>query len=195
MREYKKENSIVFSKTREPFGEFSNMCSGFELIINGIELQSSEVLYQALKFSSHPEIQEEIINTKNSMMAKKVAYKYPELMDPNWDKIKVKIMKMCLHIKHMQHFEILQPIFKISNGMNIVEYSKTDRFWGCTYSQDTSTYIGTNALGRLLMELRVISISAKEIHFVPLYNFPELYLLGESIGKKINKDGSTSEHV
>lgn len=70
MNIYSPTESVVFFKTTENFGELSNMCKGFPLSINNIITMSSEILYQACKFSKHPHIQKEILFCKNSMVSK-----------------------------------------------------------------------------------------------------------------------------
>lgn len=192
MRCYDKDKSIVFCKTRDPFGEFSNMCSDFELQINGTTFQSSEVLYQALKFGNRPDIQQLVIDTKNSMMSKKVSREYNDFVDEDWSTKRVLVMKFCIWVKTMQHLDKMKEIFNESHGKSIVEFSSKDLFWGANLVPGTQTYKGTNALGRLLMELREKMRPVKEVHFV-LTNI-EMKLLGKDLGKSINKDGSINTH-
>lgn len=55
----------AFMRSRERHGELSNMTFGFPLQLNGLTLQSSEGLYQALKFPSHPEVQRTIASQRS----------------------------------------------------------------------------------------------------------------------------------
>ncbi len=151
-REYKKHECAVFRKTKEQYGCFSNMASAFPLKINNLEVKSSEALYQALKFPNDPEIQIKILIEKNPFNAKMVSRKYNEKCRRDWDNIKVKIMDFCLRLKLAQHYDSFGKTLKESYPMPIVEYSPTDAFWGAT-SKD-NILVGTNALGRLLMQLR-----------------------------------------
>lgn len=189
MRIYNLDTTISFRKTNDKYGEFSNMAHGFPLTIDNKEFNSSEALYQALKFSERPDIQELILNSKNAMGAKFISRENDHLVDKDWKSKRVQAMKICLHIKHMQHLETLKSIFKETNGFEIVEFSNNDLFWGCALNHTINQYQGVNALGRLLMELRTISLSAKEIHFVPT-NGLDVKLFGKQFGPKISKNGS-----
>jgi len=152
-REYKIKEVITFAKTQGKFGGLSNMAPSFPLFINEINIQSSEVLYQACRYSLFPNIQEEIIRTQNPMDAKKISRKYMEYTRQDWDFVKFKIMKWCLEVKLIQNFEKFSAIILETDGKNIVEYSTKDDVWGAK-PVGSDTLKGINALGRLLMDLR-----------------------------------------
>ncbi len=61
-------------------------------------------------------------------------------------------MKFCLDLKYYQNKEKFKKILIETSDLPIVEYTDKDKVWGAT--DGGSFYIGTNALGRLLMQLR-----------------------------------------
>ena len=61
-------------------------------------------------------------------------------------------MKFCLEMKLVNNFEKFSAVLLSTGDKPIVEYSKSDQLWGAVDMGDY--YEGTNALGRLLMELR-----------------------------------------
>ncbi|MDM1556104.1 NADAR family protein [Chryseobacterium indologenes] len=153
IREYNTKEIITFAKTENKFGGLSNMAPGYSLFINEVNIQSTEILYQACKFPLFPMIQKEIIETKNPMDAKSVSRKYQQFSRQDWDSVKFKVMKWCLEVKLIQNFDNFSELLLSTGEKTIVEFSKKDTIWGA--SPLTPTLLkGQNALGRLLMELR-----------------------------------------
>lgn len=161
-RIYKAKESIVFRKTTEPFGGLSNMASGYALYINEIIVPSSEHLYQAMRYPTHPEIQFEIISQDNAMKAKMISNKYKSHYSrPDWDKIQIKVMRWALEIKLAQNWDKFSAILKETQNKPIVEYANDNKIWGAKPINDTELH-GVNALGRLLMEIREKYINREE---------------------------------
>ncbi len=154
VREYQIKNVIAFAKTDGHFGALSNMAPGFNLFINEVNIQSSEILYQVCRFPLFPNIQEEIIRTQNPMDAKKISRQYIQYSRQDWDNVKFKIMKWCLEVKLIQNFDKFSDSLLSTDDKTIVEYSTKDAVWGAILKDDKTTLVGKNALGRLLMELR-----------------------------------------
>lgn len=152
IRKYKKGECITFKSTKGHYGALSNMAPNYPLFINGVQLKTSEALYQALRFPDYPEIQVEIIKLPSPISAKKFARKHIHKTRTDWNKHRFKIMKMCLEIKLFQNYNIFSKVLLATKNLPIVEYTDKDKIWGATLEDDL--YIGTNALGRLLMELR-----------------------------------------
>jgi len=131
------------------------MASGFPIIINSINILTSEALYQACRFPSCPEVQKKIIEQKSPMAAKMVSKPYRNQTRQDWEKIRISIMRWCLRVKLAQNFKKFGLILEATYPKDIVEESKRDDFWGAKPDKDdSSTLKGVNALGRLLMELR-----------------------------------------
>jgi ribA/ribD-fused uncharacterized protein len=152
-RIYNPKEAIVFRKTTEKFGGLSNMASGYSLYINEIVIPSAEHLYQAMRYPHSPQIQFEIINQDNAMLAKKISNKYKDRFSrPDWAKVQTKIMRWALEIKLSQNWDKFSEILKQTHNLPIVEYSLDDKIWGA--KPDGDNLIGINALGRLLMQLR-----------------------------------------
>lgn len=154
LRKYNYNDIITFAKTDGKFGGLSNMSPGFTLFINEVNIQSSEILYQACKFSLFPSIQEEIIKTQNPMDAKKISRRYQQYVRQDWEKIKFKVMRWCLEIKLIQNFDKFSELLLSTDNKIIVEFSKKDNVWGAVPTENKNILEGKNALGRLLMELR-----------------------------------------
>jgi len=153
IRNYRTQECVVFSKTDGPFGGLSNMAPGYPLLINGHLLANSEVLYQAMRYPLFPEIQEEIITQHSPMTAKMISKKYRNKTRQDWDELRVKIMRWSLEVKLSQNWEKFGELLRKTGDKQIVEYSTKDHFWGASECGEGQLG-GTNALGRLLMDLR-----------------------------------------
>ncbi|MPM99117.1 hypothetical protein SDC9_146308 [bioreactor metagenome] len=151
-RTYDIDTCIAFRKTSEPFGGLSNMAPGYKIDIYGIEFLTSEALYQACRFPNHPEIQKQIIKQHSPMYAKDVSKKYANLTREDWDIERVKIMRWALRAKLVNNWYSFGELLKSTNGKIIVEDSPKDTFWGAQKIE--KNFVGINALGRLLMQLR-----------------------------------------
>jgi len=152
---YRASDCCVFRKTKEHYGGLSNMASGFPLKVNGVHILSSEALYQACRFPLLPEIQEKIIKEKSPMSAKMVCKPYRTNTRDDWDETRIKIMRWCLRVKLAQNFSEFGKLLESTYDKSIVEDSIKDDFWGAIRQKpDENILKGTNALGRLLMELR-----------------------------------------
>ena len=190
IRVYQIQNVISFAKTDGRFGALSNMAPGFNLFINEVNIQSSEILYQACRFPLFPNIQEEIIRTQNPMDAKKISRKYTHYSRQDWDTIKFKIMKWCLEVKLVQNFDKFSNTLLSTDDKIIVEYSKNDDVWGAILKDDKNTLVGKNALGRLLMELRE-KVKTQEINkstVISPPNIPAFLLFGNPIEEVRNDE-------
>ena len=153
IRTYNRADSIVFLKTREAFGGLSNMAGGFLLCVNGIDIRTSEALYQACRFPHLPEVQRLIIEQRSPMTAKMKSRKHHQDSRQDWDWIRVKIMRWCLRVKLIQNWDAFSYLLLKTGDQSIVEQSRKDDFWGAK-PVDKHTLVGVNALGRLLMGLR-----------------------------------------
>ena len=153
IRTYYRPDSIVFLKTKEAFGGLSNMAGGFSLCVNGIDIRTSEALYQACRFPHRPEVQRLIIEQRSPMTAKMKSRKHHQDSRTDWDWVRVKIMRWCLRVKLIQNWDAFSELLLKTGDRSIVEQSRRDDFWGAK-PVDKHTLVGMNALGRLLMKLR-----------------------------------------
>src|SRR5437763_6315333 len=152
-RTYHKNECAVFLKTAERFGGLSNMAGGYPLSINGIRILTSEALYQACRFPHLPEIQRLIIGQTSPISAKMKSKSYRKDSRTDWDAVRVQIMRWCLHVKLVQHWEKFGSHLLYTGNKPIVEVSYRDQFWGAK-PINTESLSGLNVLGRLLIELR-----------------------------------------
>ena len=146
--------SVIFHKTKEEWGELSNMCAGFPIVINGNTWLTSEALYQALRFPEHPEVQELIREQKSPMAAKMKSKPNRTSSSRNdWDLVRIDIMNWCLRAKLVANFESFGEILRKTGKLDIVERSTKDQFWGARETYE-GVLQGRNVLGRLLVSLR-----------------------------------------
>ncbi len=120
----------IFKKTHEQWGEYSNMAAGFPIVINNTLIRSSEALYQALKFTEHPDVQRKIISEKSPMTAKMVAKPYKTLIRSDFESTKIIFMKWCVRAKLLSNYDQFKKILLQSDSKIIVEESRRDSFWG-----------------------------------------------------------------
>lgn len=194
IRKYKKLECITFKSTQGKHGGLSNMAPGFPITIDGTLIRTSEALYQALRFPINPEIQEEIISYFSPISAKKYGRSQLEKSRPDWNLHRFKIMKFCIELKLFQNLERFSKVLFDTNDLPIVEYTDKDNIWGATVEGDV--YIGTNALGRLLMELRDNLKSGEFQLSIP--NINNLNFLGKPITMiriKTTPNNSKSDNV
>jgi ribA/ribD-fused uncharacterized protein len=152
-RTYNPADAAVFCKTKERFGGLSNMAGGFPLRVNEINILTSEALYQACRFPTLPEVQRLIIEQRSPMTAKMKSKPYRHQSRPDWEEVRVRIMRWCLRVKLAQNWVAFGDLLLSTDSLPIVELSTKDDFWGAKVQED-GTLVGRNALGRLLMWLR-----------------------------------------
>lgn len=152
IRKYHISECITFKSTKGKYGELSNMAPNFPIYYDDILIHNSEALYQALRFPNHPEIQKEILDFKSPISAKKFGRTHLDKTRTDWKNSRFKIMKFCLEVKLYQNWNTFSKALLSTKNLAIVEYTEKDKVWGAIKEGDF--YEGTNALGRLLMELR-----------------------------------------
>lgn len=128
------------------FYVFSNF-SSFRLLWQGVDFDTSEHAYHWEKFPDNPEVRELIINARSAHDAFKVAQKYKATRRPDWDEVKVSVMRDILKAKLAQHSYVRKKLVE-AKGCEIIEDSWRDDFWGWGPNKD-----GQNQLGKLWMEL------------------------------------------
>lgn len=177
----KQKDRVVFLKTEDEFGGLSNMAGGFPLCVNGIDIKTSEALYQACRFPHKPDVQREIIAQHSPMAAKMKSKPHRNKTRKDWDEVRVHIMRWCLKVKLVQNWDKFSALLKETGARQIVEQSRKDDFWGAKRF-DNDTFVGMNILGQLLMELREEIKNEKPWPTVePPANIPDFLLYGEAI--------------
>jgi type I restriction enzyme S subunit len=194
-RTYIRKDAVVFSKTKEKYGGLSNMAAGFPLEVNGLSILTSEALYQACRFPQMPDIQRIIIRQRSPMTAKMAGKPYRRQTRADWQRVKVKIMRWCLQVKLAQNWIKFSQILLDTGDRPIVEESFKDDFWGA--KPEGQTLIGTNALGRLLMELRekIKQSDVNSMFVVEPLTIPNFLLNGQAISSifVVNKITGTTD--
>lgn len=194
LQQYDLSQVISFYKVDETYGGLSNMSGKyFHLQVNDILVRSSESLYQCLRFTSHPDIQREILENKSPKGSKMVSKKYrKEFTREDFDEIKVELMYWCLKVKLCSHPLLFGGLLDRTGDKEIVEISNSDRFWGCVREKENENMVtGENVLGKLLMDLRTYyrenkgKMSLLKVSPLEINNFK---LLGEQIREVKNKN-------
>ncbi len=153
-RTYSRKDSVVFLKTDAPFGGLSNMAGGYPIHVNGVRILTSEALYQVCRFPHLPDVQKLIIGQVSPMTAKMRSKPYRKDSRPDWDQVRVRIMRWSLRMKLANNWNTFSALLLKTGERPIVEESRKDDFWGAKVVDDGDTLVGMNVLGRLLMELR-----------------------------------------
>lgn len=152
IKSFEIDKSISFLYTTEEFGGLSNLSKEYPIYLKKVYINSSEALYQAMKYTDYPEIQKKIINSRTPKDSKIESQKYKELIREDWDSIRTDVMFWCLKIKLLNNWINFGKLLHKTKNYNIVEISYRDEFWGAIPKE--KIYYGYNMLGILLMKLR-----------------------------------------
>lgn len=182
-RTYDPRQSVVFRVTADRFGGLSNMAPNFPLKVNGTSIRSAEALYQACRFPHLPEVQLAIIDERSPMTAKMRAKHFLTETRADWERVRVRVMRWCIHVKLAQNWDRFGLLLATTDEKPIVEESIKDAFWGAKPGP-SGELVGVNALGRLLMELRqqFRDPDHDTLKIVQPLKIPSFLLLGRSIG-------------
>jgi type I restriction enzyme S subunit len=171
LRTYNADDCIIFMKTKEQFGGLSNMAAGYSLQVNTIAIRTAEALYQACRFPHRSDIQDLIIMQKSPMAAKMKSKSNYQYSRPDWNIVRVSIMRWTLRVKLAQNWSSFSALLFATGQQPIVEESRRDAFWGAQRRSDT-TLVGANILGRLLMELRQELLNGHRDHTTSVNPLP-----------------------
>lgn len=182
---FKENDCCVFKKTKEKFGGLSNMAAGFNLKVNNVPILTTEALYQVCRFPHLPMIQTNILKQKSPMAAKMVGKPFRSESRPDWEEVKVDIMRWCLKVKLAQNYFNFSTLLDSTKDFSIVEDSNKDDFWGAIRTkQDKGVLKGRNILGQLLEELRLFyrdNRNSMNLFVVEPLAIPDFKLLGKPI--------------
>jgi hypothetical protein len=132
----------------QEFYPLSNF-SAFDLIWNTNLFPTSEHAYQWQKFPPELSILRESIRTAPSAHeAFRIARVNHMSVRPNWESVKVEVMRRILRAKAGRHEYVRRKLLE-TGDRQIIENSWRDNFWGWGENKD-----GTNMLGKLWMEVR-----------------------------------------
>ena len=153
---YPAAKCALVGKAKDEWGIFGNFGRA-SVVINGVEFNKTEKLFQCMKFTHAPVIKE--IYAQNGMGMKQKAKKkeYEIYKREDWPRIFLDALKFVLVTKYEQSEEFRNELER-SKGLYIVE-DETSRPKG----KDADAYgtvlkgdemVGPNLLGQFLMELR-----------------------------------------
>jgi ribA/ribD-fused uncharacterized protein len=138
--------TIKFYNEWEEYGALANYFMA-DMVIDGITYPSVEHYYQSKK-TTDPQKEEIIRKAPSCAEAKKSGNDPYLVLHPDWNILKIAIMKRALKEKFTQHQELKELLLSTGDAV-LMENSQEDYFWGI--GADGS---GKNMLGKLLMELR-----------------------------------------
>lgn len=122
--------------------------SAFTLRWKGLRFDTSEAVYHWEKFPDNHDIQVIIRGATSAHDAFKTAEIWRNHRRPDWDAVKVDIMREILCAKVEQHEYVRRKLLQ-TGDRELVENSWRDDFWGEGPNRD-----GQNMLGKLWMEIR-----------------------------------------
>jgi len=146
------ETQVCFYE--QDFYVLSNF-SSFAIEFNGHDFPTSEHAYQHEKFvfsgrmrGSIAELRRKIRTARSAHEAFKLAEEHKSQRRPDWDSVRVNVMRRILRAKAEQH-EYVRRKLLATGDRELIENSWRDPFWGWGPNRD-----GKNMLGRLWMEVR-----------------------------------------
>ncbi len=193
MNTFEIDKCAVFFKTKEKFGGLSNMCAGFPIKVNGVEIRTTEALYQACRFPHNFDLQREIIAEKSPMSAKFRSRANHEKTRWDFDDIKVEVMRFCLKLKLIHNWQTFSSVLDSTGDLPIVEKSTKDPFWGAQKLTET-TLFGQNILGKMLTVLRdqMRGMDLREEVFMEVPGINNFTLFGSEIRSQTLVNGVIS---
>ncbi|WP_397399888.1 NADAR family protein [Phenylobacterium sp.] len=182
IRRYRRDEVIAFRKTGDAFGGLSNMAPGFPIFMLGQRIRTAEALYQSCRFPHLPQVQRMILNETSPMTAKMRSKPYRDKSRPDWNEVRVPVMKWCLRAKLAANWRNFSELLLESGDRPIVEDSRKDDFWGAKSTAE-GWLEGRNVLGRLLMELREkLKVDPASLHSVRPLPIIDFVVLSQPIG-------------
>lgn len=134
---------IRFYSKREGFAFLSNFHHE-PFMLDGRSWPTVEHYFQAAKTDDPDEVQR-VLNSDSPAKAKALGRRVK--LRPNWEAVKINVMRKALAAKFL-HPELKAQLLATGTA-RLVEAAPRDYFWGCGASGS-----GKNHLGLLLMELR-----------------------------------------
>jgi ribA/ribD-fused uncharacterized protein len=137
---------INFYCVSDEYGCFSNFAP-YPIQLDGKRWPTSEHYFQAQKFEDAAH-QESIRQEKSPMIAARMGRDRKKKLRPDWESVKVAVMRQAILAKFRQHDDI-RAVLLSTGDARIVEHTENDSYWG-----DGGDGSGKNMLGKILMEVR-----------------------------------------
>lgn len=122
--------------------------SAFSIKWKGLRFDTSEHAYHWEKFPDHPALRNAVRDAGSAHESLKIATANKMFRRPDWDDVKLDIMREILCAKAEQH-EYVRRKLLATGDRELVENSWRDDFWGWGPNRN-----GQNWLGKLWMEVR-----------------------------------------
>ena len=129
--------------------------SAFQVNFDGTTFNTSEEAYHYQRFAGNAECRRAILWAKSAHEAFRYAQENKRYQIPEWDQVKVDIMRDILRAKVAQHEYVHRKLLQTGNK-ELIEDSHRDPYWGWGPNAD-----GLNMLGKLWMEVRSELLSAQ----------------------------------
>ncbi len=137
---------VNFYSVNDEFGEFSNFAL-YPIHLDGQQWPTTEHYFQAQKFEDQA-YREKIRKASSPMTAARLGRDRKQKLRPDWESIKVGVMRTAVSAKFTLHQE-LQRLLLSTGDAKIVEHTENDNYWG-----DGGDGSGKNMLGQILMQVR-----------------------------------------
>ena len=138
------ERVLFYENDFYPLSNFS----AFRVRIAGMYFDTSEQAYHYHKFPDSKGHRHAIVTAISAHDAFKYAESHKEDRRPDWDSVKLEIMRGILRAKVEQHEYVRRKLLATGNR-ELIEDSWRDEFWGWGPNR-----CGQNMLGKLWMEIR-----------------------------------------
>ena len=188
VQEYRLTECCSFQKAEGTWGSLSNLSTKHPYKLNGVQINTTEALFQALRFPDYPVTQELVLLPLSPVQAKTQAKKLLGSQSrKDFEDIKLSLMYWCLRVRFVKHYGSMGDLFDKSGDRDIVEITSNDTYWGCVEDkQDKSIVRGQNMMGKLLMKLRSFYNDTRktgEFMFVEPLDIDDFKLKGVAIGR------------
>ena len=137
---------ILFYKTKEPYGDFSNF-SPHPITLKGKVWKTTEHYFQAQKFAE-TENEEKVRLTPGPRAAVAMGRDRNIPLRTDWEQVKESVMKDALLAKISQYPQIKELLLSTDDN-EIIEHTENDNYWA-----DGGDGSGKNRLGVIWMEIR-----------------------------------------
>ena len=154
VRYYSKEDSILFNSKGDNF-VMSNMYP-CRLVYEGITFHSVEQLYFWMLYSENKKMQDKILSFNgicNAFDVKKFCKEHINERDKDYELKKYRCLGKCLELKYKQCEEFREAINE-SADKQLVELAPWDAEFGAMWIKEHNAYVGKNACGRMMMNVR-----------------------------------------
>jgi N-glycosidase YbiA len=136
---------FFYEQDNYPLSNFSS----FRLHWAGIDFDTNEHAYHWYRFNGVANMhQAGILMCRSAHEAFRYAQENKAHQRPEWDQVKVGVMKEILHAKAAQHEYVRRKLLQ-TGDRELIENSHRDPYWGWGPNRD-----GKNMLGKLWMEVR-----------------------------------------